>query len=67
MKCIKDDDIAEMDRAHRDAVMRAIRSTGWRQSVHMAFARFFSWAGDLGREIKRYDQRGKGDSYHDEY
>lgn len=62
-----DRDIAEADRAHRDAVMRAVRSTGWRQKIHLVFARFFSWAGDLGREIKRDQQRGKDDTYHDEY
>lgn len=67
MSSIKDNDIADMDRAHRAAVMRAIRSTGWRRRVHMAFARLFSCAGDLGRKIKRDDQRGKDDIYHDEY
>ena len=64
---VTDDEIAEVDRAHRDANMRAMKSTGFKRRVFLAFARLFDWAGDIGREIQRDDQRGKDDSYHDEY
>lgn len=59
--------IADLDRATRDANMAAMRSTGWKRRVHLAFARFFSWGGDIGREVLRDEQRGKDDTYHGEY
>lgn len=64
---ITDKEISDVDRAHRDANIMAMRSTGWRRRIHLAFARFFSWAGDIGRKIQRDEQRGKDDSYHDQY
>lgn len=64
---VQDSEIAEVDQAHRDANMRALRQTGWRRKVSLAFARFFGWCGDLGREIQRDEKRGKNDNYHDEY
>jgi hypothetical protein len=62
-----DEDIKMCDEAHRDANMRAARSSGFPRWINRKFAVFFSWAGDLGREIKREEQRGKDDTYHDEY
>lgn len=45
--------IEDCDKWTRDANMRAIRSQGWRKSVHLWFAGLFSWLGDWGREIDR--------------
>jgi len=64
---ITDKEITDVDRAHRDANMQAMKSTGFKRRVYLYFAQFFGWAGDLGREIKRDEQRGKDDKYHDEY
>lgn len=62
-----DKDIADVDKAHRDANIRAMRTTGFKRRVYLLFASFFGWAGDLGREIQQEEQRGKDDSYHEEY
>lgn len=62
-----DDDIQQCDRLHRDCNIAAAKSTGFSRWVNLKFAAFFSWAGDLGREIQRDEQRGKDDNYHDEY
>lgn len=59
--------IKDCDRWHRDANMRAARSTGWRKRVNLWFADLYGWLGDWGREIDRDEKRGKDDSYHDEY
>ncbi|WP_028955891.1 hypothetical protein [Sulfitobacter sp. 20_GPM-1509m] len=64
---IRDEEIAEIDQFHRDANMQAMRTTGWKRRVHLAFARLFGWVGDIGREIQRDEQRGKDDTYHGEY
>ena len=64
---ITDNEIADVDRAHRDANIRAARSTGFKRRVFLAFARLFGWAGDIGRDIQRDEHRGKDDNYHDEY
>lgn len=59
--------IKDVDRAHRDANMQAMRSTGLKRRIFLALARLFDWAGDIGREIQRDEQRGKDDKYHGEY
>lgn len=66
-KSVKDEDIERCDRLHREANMNAMRTTGIVRWVNLKFAAFFGWAGDLGREVKRDEQRGKDDTYHDEY
>ena len=62
-----DDDIARCDRLTRDCNIAAAQSTGIKRWINLKFAAFFSWAGDLGREIQRDEQRGEDDSYHDGY
>lgn len=62
-----EDKIEEVDRLHRDANMSAMSAHGWKRAVFFAFARFFDWAGKTGRNIQRDEQRGKDDTYHDEY
>lgn len=62
-----DDDISRCDRLVRECNMTAARTKGITRWVNYKFAAFFSWAGDLAREIQRDEQRGKDDNYHDEY
>lgn len=59
--------IKEMNSLVRECNMRASRSKGFNRLVDLKFASFFSWVGDLGREIQQDEQRGKDDNYHDEY
>ena len=59
--------IKDCDRMHRDANVRAMRSKGWKKVINLRFAAFASWVGDWAREIERDEQRGKDDTYHDEY
>ena len=59
--------INQFDKVTRKANMKAMRSSGWRKTVHLWFAGFFSRMGDLYREIERDELRGKDDNYHDEY
>lgn len=59
--------IKECDTWTRDANMRALRTTGWRRSINLWFARLASRLGDWGREIERDEMRGPDDNYHDEY
>jgi hypothetical protein len=62
-----DDDISECDRRVRESNMAAMRTKGLARWINLKFAAFFSWAGDLGRDIQRDEKRGKDDNYHDEY
>lgn len=59
--------ISDVNRAHRDANMQAMRSTGRAKRIYLTLARLLDWAGDLGREAQREEQRGKDDTYHGEY
>lgn len=62
-----DEAIRETDKMHRDATMRAMRSTGWVRKVNLWFARFFDYVGTELREIQEDERRGKDDNYHNEY
>lgn len=59
--------IQECDAEHRRAVMSAMKTTGWKRSVHLWFASLFDWIGGEMREVEAQRKRGKDDAYHDEY
>ena len=59
--------IRDCDAEHRRAVMRAMKTTGWKRRVHLWFASLFDRIGDELREVEAQRQRGKDDTYHDEY
>jgi hypothetical protein len=62
-----DTTIREADKMHREAIMSAMRSTGWKRKIGLLFARFFSHVGDEMRRDQADELRGKDDKYHDQY